>query len=52
MDRTVAGLNIEYYRALLVKETDETKRQTIMRLLAEEQANLAALDKQQEEKNN
>ena len=43
MDRTVARLNIEHYRTLLAKETGETKRQAIMRLLAEEEAKLAAL---------
>ncbi len=41
MDRTVARLNIEHYRRLLARETDETRRQTIMRLLAEEEAKLA-----------
>ena len=41
MDRTVARLNIEHYRRLLAKEADETRRQTIMRLLAEEEAKLA-----------
>jgi len=40
---TIVRLNIEHYRKLLARETDETKRQTIMRLLAEEQAKLAAL---------
>jgi hypothetical protein len=44
MDRAVARLNIEHYRRLLATETDETKRQTIIRLLAEEKAKLAALD--------
>ena len=41
MDRAVARLNIEHYRRLLARETDETRRQTIMRLLAEEEAKLA-----------
>ncbi len=41
MDRTVARLNIEHYRRLLATETDEARRQTIMRLLAEEEAKLA-----------
>ena len=41
MDRTVARLNIEHYRRLLAQETDEMRRQTIMRLLAEEEAKLA-----------
>ena len=42
MDRTVARLNIEHYRKLLAKEADETKRQTILRLLEEEEAKLKA----------
>ena len=42
MDRTVAHLNIEHYRRLLEKETDESRRQLLMRLLAEEEAKLAA----------
>ena len=41
MDRTVAHLNIEHYRRLLEKETDESRRRTLMRLLAEEEAKLA-----------
>lgn len=41
MDRTVAHLNIEHYRRLLEKETDETRRQTLLRLLAEEEAKIA-----------
>jgi L-lactate utilization protein LutC len=39
MDRTVARLNIEHYRKLLSEQMDEPKRQTILRLLAEEEAN-------------
>jgi hypothetical protein len=42
MDRTVARLNIEHYRKLLAKETDEAKRQTVLRLLAEEESKLAS----------
>jgi hypothetical protein len=42
VDRTVARLNIEHYRRLLAKETDEQRRQTIQRLLAEEEAKLAS----------
>ena len=34
MDRTVAHLNIEHYRKLLTQDTDEIKRQTILRLVA------------------
>jgi hypothetical protein len=43
MKRTVARLNIEHYQRLLATETDETKRQTLMRLLAEEEAKLRSL---------
>ena len=41
MDRSVARLNVEHYRRLLATETDESRRQTLMRLLAEEEAKLA-----------
>jgi hypothetical protein len=41
VDRTVADLNIAHYRKLLSTETDPVKRQTIERLLAEEEAKLA-----------
>jgi hypothetical protein len=44
MDGTVARLNIEHYRRLLTTETDEAKRRTILGLLGEEEAKLAALD--------
>jgi hypothetical protein len=43
MDRTVARLNIEHYRRLLETETDEAKRQIIVRLLAEEEAKLEGI---------
>jgi hypothetical protein len=43
MDRTVARLNIQHFRKLLAEETDESKRQSILRLLAEEEAKLASL---------
>jgi hypothetical protein len=39
----VARLNIEHFRKLLAEETDEAKRRTLLRLLAEEEAKLAAL---------
>jgi len=42
--RTIIELNIQHYRALLRSETDEAKRQTIAKLLAEEEAKLAAQD--------
>ena len=41
MDRTVADLNIAYFKKLLETETDPAKRQTIERILAEEEAKLA-----------
>jgi hypothetical protein len=41
LDRTVARLNIEHYRRLLATEADESRRQVILRLLAEEEAKLA-----------
>jgi len=44
MDKTVARLNIEHYRKLLVIETDETRRKMLSRLLAEEEAKLAACE--------
>lgn len=40
MDRTVASLNIEHYKRLLATETDEQRRQTLLKLLAEEEAKL------------
>ena len=50
MDRTVARLNIEHFRKLLSQEKDEAKRQTILRLLAEEEAKLASLSNAPEKK--
>lgn len=41
MDRSVARLNIEHYKRLLATETDEQRRQIVMRLLAEEEAKIA-----------
>lgn len=41
MDRAVAHLNVEHFRRLLADETDGARRQTILRLLAEEEAKLA-----------
>jgi hypothetical protein len=49
-DRKVAHLNIERFRKLLSTETDETKRQTILRLLAEEEAKLASTVKKPTQK--
>ena len=44
MDRFIARHNIEHFRNQLATETDETKRQMILRLLADEEAKLAALE--------
>jgi hypothetical protein len=41
MDNTVADLNIAHFKKLLAVETEPAKRQTIERLLAEEEAKLA-----------
>jgi hypothetical protein len=41
VDKTIARLNIEHFRKRLAVETDETTRQTLLRLLAEEEAKLA-----------
>ena len=41
LDRSVARLNIEHYKRMLARETDEARRQQLLRLLAEEEAKLA-----------
>jgi hypothetical protein len=41
--RTAIELNIKYYRERLERETDASKRQTIVKLLAVEEAKLAKL---------
>jgi hypothetical protein len=41
MDKTVADLNIEHFKKLLAAEIDPVKRQTLQRLLADEEAKLA-----------
>ncbi len=43
MDKMVARLNIEHFRKQLAAEEDETRRQTLLRLLAEEEEKLATL---------
>jgi hypothetical protein len=50
MERTVARLNIEHYRRLLTTELDMAKRDTLQRLLAEEETKLAALERQKPDK--
>ena len=41
VDRSVAHLNIVYYKRLLERETDEARRLLLLRLLAEEEAKIA-----------
>lgn len=43
MDEAIARLNIEHFQQRLAAEKDEAKRQTIQRLLAEEERKLAAV---------
>jgi hypothetical protein len=43
IERTVTRLNIEHYKKLLESETDEPKRQMLLRLLAEEEEKLRNL---------
>lgn len=40
MDEKVARLNIEHYRRRLARETDENRRDELLRLLAQEEAKL------------
>jgi hypothetical protein len=46
MDKKVAKLNMEHYKKLLASETDATKRESIARLLAEEETKLAKISKE------
>jgi hypothetical protein len=46
MDKKVAQLNIEHYKKLLASETAAPKRESIARLLAEEEAKLAKISKE------
>lgn len=43
MDKDIARLNVEHFRKLLERETDEVRRSMLLRLLAEEEAKLSAL---------
>ena len=45
MNKDIAQLNIEHFRKLLERETDEGKRGMLFRLLAEEEAKLDALNR-------
>jgi len=44
LDTTVARLNIEHFLKRLSVEVDETKRQTLLNLVAEETVRLSALE--------
>jgi hypothetical protein len=44
MDLFVARLNIQHFRKLLIEETDEAKREAIIKLLVAEERVLAALE--------
>jgi hypothetical protein len=46
----IAQLNIDHYRRKLASEQDEEKRQVLVRLLAEEEHKLAALNDSPTEK--
>jgi hypothetical protein len=50
MDKFVARLNIEHYRKKLTTEEHDTTRQTLLRLLADEEAKLAVLSGPPEKK--
>jgi hypothetical protein len=50
VEKAIARLNIEHYRKLLTSEADDGKRQTLLRLLAEEEAKLAALESRPRER--
>ena len=50
MDKFVAQANIDHYRKLLAKETDETKREALARRLAEEEAKLHSLTQKPSDK--
>lgn len=41
MDKFIARENIKHYQEALAKETDESKRQQLKQLLAEEEVKLA-----------
>ena len=47
MDRFIAQANIEHYRRLLTTEDNEQKRQSILKLLAVEEAKLRSIEKKQ-----
>jgi hypothetical protein len=50
MDKFVAKANIDHFRKRLAQETDESQRQTLMRLLSEEEAKLASIESERSHK--
>jgi hypothetical protein len=46
--RMIIELNIRRYREILTTESDQSKRRTIVQLLAEEEAKLAKLSSEEE----
>ncbi len=50
MEKFVARQNVAHYRGKLATETNEEQRQMLLRLLADEEAKLAALEKTPREK--
>ena len=46
MDKFIAQQNIEHYRRLLATELNEHKRQTILNLLASEEATLRSIEEE------
>jgi hypothetical protein len=45
LNAMIARLNVERFRKILTREIEETKRQTLLQLLAEETSKLAALSR-------
>jgi hypothetical protein len=43
-DKDIARLNVEHFRRLLATDINDAKRHTLLQLLAEEEAKLAALN--------
>jgi hypothetical protein len=50
VEKTIARLNIEHYRKQLAEPIDDTKRQMLLRLLAEEEKKLADLERPPKER--
>ena len=46
MDRYIAQQNIEHYKRLLAAEANDEKRQTVLHLLANEEATLRLIEEE------